>query len=202
MSSYYSIIKYVNNQWSNEYIAVGLIVRSSHQLFFKISERKLKFVQKLSPASFKLYEFSIHQLEDFVEKERTLVKQNSQGQLLQKESSINKSFFDHVYAYNLGLFQFSEPELIEKNFDQAAFDKYFSKIIDDSEEKEKQLQGKNEFEIKIEKKLYQPLKDKVDVDYKLRKGLLPSLYFDFHLDNIGVNGSIIASASIDINHHR
>ena len=28
------------------------------------------------------------------------------------------------------------------------------------------------------------------------------MYFDFLLDNIGVNGSIIASASIDINHHR
>lgn len=89
MSSYYSIIRYVNNQWSNENIAVGLMVLSNHHAFFKVSERKLKFVQKLNPASFKLFDFSINQLKKFVDKERNYLVQTYQESFLKKESLIN-----------------------------------------------------------------------------------------------------------------
>ena len=51
----------------------------------------------------------------------------------------------------------------------------------------------------LQQNFYLPLKDKIDVDYTLKKQQLPSLLFDFHLDGIGVNSAMYAVKSIDIN---
>src|SRR5690606_29150359 len=47
-----------------------------------------------------------------------------------------------------------------------------------------------------------PLEDIIDVDYKIEKKLIPSLFFDYKLNGIGITGSIYSVKCIDINSNR
>ncbi|EMR04146.1 hypothetical protein [Cesiribacter andamanensis] len=201
MKSFYSIVRYVSNQWSNENIAVGLLAVSGKKVFFQLSDRKLKLTQKLNPAAQRLLKFSLSQFEQFVEKEQDALVEKAQASLLAQSSKIDLAFAKQLHAYNTGILQFSVPELIDREFDQKSFGKYFVKIIDAQVPKKNEVQ-ESEFVRRIADKLYKPLEDKVDVNYTLQKQALPTLYFDYHLDNIGVNGAIIASSSIDLNNER
>ena len=204
MKSFYSIIRYVSNQWSNESIAVGLLVVSGQNIFFDISDRKIQLATKLNPQANNLLKFSVDQLKSFVEGEREKVLLKAQASLELEQPKLNIAFAEKLHQYNSGILQFSVPESINKEFDQEAFLRYFKKIVGGEEQPKVQKlpKRKSEFIRRIELKLYEPLRGKVDVDYPLTKNSLPSLYFDFHLDNIGVNGAIIASSSVDLNHEQ
>ena len=202
MKSFYSIIRYVSNQWSNESIAVGLLVVSGKDIFFKISDRKIRLAKNLNPQANKLLKFSLDQLSSFVESEKVRFQEKAQASLPLEQPKLNHSFAEKLHQYNSGVLQFSSPELINKEFNQEAFEKYYNRIVDAQEILPKEGDAKVEFIRRIQLNLYEPLMGKVDVDYELKKQSLPSLYFDYHLDNIGVNGAIIASSSIDLNHER
>ncbi len=202
MNSFYSIIRFVNNQWSNENIAVGLLAVSSEKIFFKVSDHKINFVKNLNPEPFKLLKFSLDQLKIFNQLEETKLREQHQLLILKENHPINHSFVEQLHHYNSGILQFSSPEKINKIFNHEIFDDYFKKIIDSSPEKESNKSKASEFQKAIKKNLHKPLKGIVDVDYPLKKKSLPDLYFDYRLENIGVNGSIIASASVDFNQER
>jgi len=202
MNSFYSIIRFVSNQWSSENIAVGLLVVSGEKLFFKISDRKLRLAKSLDANAQKLLKFSVSQLQDFVEGEKKIIRESNYTKLPLEKSKLNHAFVERLHRYSKGILQFSSPELINKTFDEASFLKYFGKMVDDSAQVANKKEQASRFKKNIERKLYKPLRDKVDVDYSLKKNTLPELYFDYRLENIGVNGAIIASASVDLNHDR
>lgn len=202
MKSFYSIIRYVSNQWSNESIAVGLLVISEKELFFEVSDHKIRLARNLNPKANKLLKFSVNQLSQFVASEKKKFQDNFQTNLPLEKPRLTLSFIKKLHQYNSGVLQFSAPEAINKEFNQEVFERYFNKIVGISEKPLEEKKVQSEFVRKIEKRLYDPLRDKIDVDYKLKKKSLPSLYFDYHLDNIGVNGAIIASSSIDLNNER
>jgi len=51
----------------------------------------------------------------------------------------------------------------------------------------------------VKENFYKPMRKQIDVDFTLSKQQLPSLFFDFHLDGIGVNGAMYAVKAIDLN---
>ena len=59
MENYISILRFVNNPLSDESIALGLIVVSENDVFFKMSAKKINFAKKLNPVSGKLLDFSL-----------------------------------------------------------------------------------------------------------------------------------------------
>jgi hypothetical protein len=199
MKSFYSVIRFVSNQWSNENIAVGLLVVTTNNFFFRISNRKMQIAKKLNPDAGKLLKFSIDQLDKFIESEKNKIQEKLQISLSLEKIQLDHAFIKRMHQYNQGVLQISEPELINKEFDQASFDSYFKKIVDQQEEQIKNPVIQSEFRRKIETKLYKPLAKRVDVNYEIKKNQLESLYYDFTFDNIGVNGALIGSASIDIN---
>ncbi|MEK6476033.1 hypothetical protein WJR50_00820 [Catalinimonas sp. 4WD22] len=202
MNSFYSIIRFVSNQWSNENIAVGLLIVSSEKLFFKVSDRKLRLAKSLDSNAQKLFRLSIKQLEDFVEGEKKIIRESNYSVLPLEKSKLNQAFVERLHRYSKGILQFSSPELINKDFDESSFLKYYGKMVDASEISHKRERVVTEFHRKIENRLHDPLRERVDVNYSLKKESLPNLYFDYDLENIGVNGAVIASASIDLNHDR
>lgn len=198
MKSFYSIIRYASNQWSNENITVGLLAVSEKDIFFETSDHKIRLAKNLNPQANKLLEFSIDQFSSFIEVEQRKFQNNFradewQPALLLEKPVLIHTLINKLYRYNSGILQFSALEFINKEFNQEVFEQYFNKIIgvpDSSSEEEK---VPSEFFRSIEKKLYEPLKDKIDVDYQLKKKSLPALYFDYHLDSIGVNGKVVCA---------
>jgi len=197
MESYYSILKFVNNPVSNESIAVGLIFISQDQVFFKYSEQKINFVKKLNPSVSKLFDFSVEQLNSYIKKDSLACS----GMLFQFPKNLNFNFLNRLSDYSNGILQFSKLSFVKDNVDQKVFLDYFSKFINNSfvELKQTEKDHLSPLRSKIEKSFYAPLKDKIDVEYTLKKKSLPSLFFDFKFDGLGVNGSMYATKSIDFN---
>jgi len=198
MSSYYSILKFVNNSLSGEYISIGLVAISDKNVFFRTSKNKVSIAHKLNPNSKNLLNFSLDKISDFICND----SKEQSNQLVKFEKTMNVEFLNRLSVYNNGIVQFSKPSMINMKLDQNSFDNLFEDVID-GYDLIKDKKGKlSVFKEKISKSLYAPLKEKVDVDYKLKKKSLPSLFFDFHFDSIGVNGAIYASKAIDFNHQQ
>lgn len=203
MESHYSILKFVNNPLSGENISLGLIVISDQDVYFRLSTQKLSIAKKLNPHSISLLEYSLEQLRNFLAYDLA----DQSYKLIQFKKTLDTSFLNRLSNYNNGILQFSKPSFIKATIDGSVFDSYFKKFIDDNivDEKLGEVEPqKNISQLKynIEQNLYIPLKDKIDVNYTLNKKVLPSLFFDFHLDGIGVNGAMYAAKSVDLNSNR
>lgn len=193
MMSYYSILKFINNEISQESISLGLVVISGQKLFFKVSSEKLKIANRLNPESKKLLVFSIKNLENHF-------KSNTNNLDFFAPKSIEyQEYLSRLSVYNNGIFQVSKPTYIKKEFDESSFKLYFENLIGKDKEDSTIINSPSLFKIDIEQKLHEPLKEQIDVNYTLKQKSLPSLFFDFHFDGLGYNGSIYGIKSIDLN---
>ena len=197
MESYYSILKYVNNPLSNEAIALGLLAVSNGEVYFQLSDQKLELAKKLNNKNYKLLDFSLKQFQEFLEAD----SQDESHFLIASKKQINKGFINKLSNYNNGILQFSKPEAINSEISTSVFINYFNRFIGEEPAQEIVL-PKSRFKNTIEKKLYEPLKNKIDVAFILKKKQLDTLFFDFHFDGIGVNGKIYAAKAIDFNSNR
>ncbi|QDK78325.1 hypothetical protein EXU85_06810 [Spirosoma sp. KCTC 42546] len=211
MASYYSILRFVNNPLSDESIALGLVVLTSDQIaettarrpgsemraMVRISEAKVDFAKKLNPGCVKLLHFSLSQIYRFFEQDLA----DQSGQIMQFPIRIEQKFLDRLANYNNGMLQFTKPAYIESTNIIELFDRYFAKFIEfniNPAQKEKESPS-SRLRMRIETDFYKPLRGKIDVDYTLHKKQLPSLYFNYHLEGIGVNGSMYALKALDLN---
>jgi len=195
MESYYSILRFVNNSISNEAIAIGLVFLSNDQLFSEISQSKVDFAKKLNPKASTLLDFTLKQLKIFLDEEA----KEQPDTLFKFPKRLNSEFLKRLSDYNNGLLQFSPPSYIKENITHSSFSVYFDKFIGSVNEVHSQKIERSVFQSVIEQKFCNPLKDRIDVNYTIKKKTLPSLFFDFKIDGIGVNGSIYAAKSIDFN---
>jgi len=197
MKSYYSIIKYVNNSLTNETISLGLIIVSNNEVFFHISPNKIELAKRLSSKNYKLLDFSLKQFKRFADKELTI----DNSVLFEKDKIIDYDYLSRLSNYNNGILQFSKPEIIDAIISYSDFLAYVKRFIgEDLPLAAKILESP--FKSLIKRKLYNPLESRIDVDFTLKKNQLESLFFDFHLDGIGVNGALYAAKAIDFNSNR
>jgi hypothetical protein len=209
MENYFSIVRFVNNPLSDESIALGLIVLTAGkqsgagsgtfeaQAMFRLSEAKVAFAKKLNPGSARLLDFSLKQLHSFL----SLELQDQTYRAIQFPVRVKHSFLERLSDYNNGILQFSKPRYIESSTIATAFDDYFARFIEPQALVPEQVKNvvESQLKVQVEKNFYQPLRGQIDVDYTLQKKQLPSLYFDFHLEGIGVNGAMYAVKAIDLN---
>ena len=203
MSSYYSVIQFVSNQWYRENVTIGLLAISGKNIFFRTAAQKIKLAESLNPEAKNILSFSLKQLNQFISSEQELVA-GSDERCIEVEQVLNEAYVERLHRYSNGIVRFSPPEFVGKAFDCNSFATYFQNIVGANKGAPSKSRRKSasSFFSEIEQRLHKPLENKVDVSFTLKKRSLPSLYFDFELENIGVNGSIIASASIDINKER
>lgn len=206
MAAYYSILRFVNNPLSDESIALGLVVLISDQVtgitaegnvMVRISEAKVDFAKKLNPSCVKLLHFSLNQIYRFFEHDLA----DQSGQIMQFPVRVEQKFLDRLANYNNGILQFTKPAYIESGNIIELFDRYFARFVEFNiapAQKDKESPS-SRLRLRIERDFYKPLKGKIDIDYTLRKKQLPSLYFNYHLEGIGVNGSMYALKALDLN---
>ncbi|MES2732351.1 MAG: hypothetical protein V4714_11395 [Bacteroidota bacterium] len=212
MESFISIIKFVSNPFSKESLAIGLLVLSRGQentpcVFFRASDRKMDLARKLNPEAYALFKFSLDTFSSFIQVNESRATRNKKDGLIYQEKldifplEISQEYMNRLAKYQNGAFQISGPEVIKKQFDLASFDTYFKKLVDASavEENQPSTRKKTDWQVQVETKLYIPLSSVIDVNYTLKKKHIPSLLSDFHLEAIGVNGSLYTVKSLDFN---
>ena len=198
MKSFYSIVRFYSNSLSKENIAIGLIMISGGRLFFKFSDDKIEFVSKLNPSISKLLNFSLSQIKNSLI-EPTL----NYKKIIVDDELFNLSYLERLSNYNNGLIQFDKPILINQVYDELKFNSFFEKYISIKNEKIVLPKEANSvFHNRIKTSLYEPLKDTIDVDKTIKKREIPSLYFNYHLDGLGVNGAIYTIKAIDLNSNK
>jgi hypothetical protein len=205
MNNAFSILKFVNNPLTGESISLGLVAISNDRVLFKISLEKSLLAKRLNTNNRKLLEFSMDQLTDYLNSEV-----ESSGRRERAKDQLGISFLDRLSRYNNGLLQFSRPEEVKDEIDQADFNRYFEQFIGRDIEELKSIQpGKIVATVKpsiqklnIENKFINPLRDRIDTNITIRKKQLPSLFFDFSVDGLGVNGALYVVKSIDLSEVR
>lgn len=195
MENVLSILKFVNNPISEENIALGLVVISNNKLFFKISSQKIELAKKLDSNSSKLLDLSLKQLRNYFAHDLEDKSMN----LIQFNSQVSRDFLIRLSKYNNGILQFSIPSYIKSEVSPQAFEDYFRRFIgEDPVEKLKALSEPSRLAINLHEKFREPLYERIDIDITIRKKQLPSLFFDFDLDGIGVNGALYVVKSVDL----
>lgn len=194
MKSFYSIIRFVNNPLSKENLAIGLIMISRKNIYFKFSHEKIQLVNKINPVNFNLLEYTVEKINFFIESE--LKKDVS---LFSDDIKINFEYLKRLSVYNNGFLQFDNPSVINMDFDEVRFNDFFHKYIDLLIKPVEKKEIDKSFSRKVRKVFQEPLNGLIDIDYKIEKEKIPGLFFDYKLDGIGLNGCIYSVKSIDLN---
>ena len=194
MKSSYSIIRFVNNPLSKENLAIGLIMISNNKVYYKFSNQKIQLVERINPVNFKLLEYTISKINNFIKNE---IEQ--EVSLFSDNHKVNFEYLKRLSIYNNGFLQFDNPSVINIDFDEVKFDEFFHKYIDLVIKPIEKKVIDNSFSKVIKKIFREPLKDIIDIDYKVKRTEIPNLFFDYKLDGIGYNGVIYSVKSIDLN---
>lgn len=197
MKSIYSIIRFINNPLSNENIAFGVVVISDGEILYRFSEDKINFISKLNPSVHKLMNFSIEKLKKSLD-----IGSKEEGKLIKSEILFSEEYLERLSVYNNGVIQFDKPTLINLSLKGDAFDNFFQKYISLKVSAKNRIRVVSELKSYIKSNFYIPLEKQIDVDYILEKKQIPSLYFNYHFDGLGINGSIFSAKSIDLNSNR
>lgn len=198
MNSFYTIVKIARGQTSHDSIAIGLIAFSDGSYEILFSDRKIKIARTLLGDDSDLIEFFETQLINWIDSlNKSLVTSES---LIFPEKAIGADYFDYLSRYSNNLIQFSKPFLLERKISGSDFKELFSLLIDNENQihLEKNV-NYEDFTERIRTNLIDEVKDKVHVYAKLTEKEIPSLYFPFDMDCIGMNGVITAAKSIDFN---
>ncbi len=194
MKSFYSIIRFVNNPLSKENLAIGLIMISGDKIYYRFSNEKIQLVNKLNPVNFKLLEYTIEKINNFIQNEL-----KNDVSLFSDDNKINFEYLKRLSVYNNGFLQFDNPSIINIDFDEIKFYDFFNKYIQLSYKTVEKKEVDKTFSKRIKQVFQEPLSGLIDIDYKIEKEKLPGLFFDYKLDGIGVNGVIYSVKSIDLN---
>lgn len=196
MKSYYSLIRYFNNSLSKENIVIGLIAISTTNVFYRFSESKIKLISKFSDHRDDLLHYNVKKLRDYLDV-------NVKDKLFVKENSYNlKEYIDRLSIYSNGLIQFDKPVELNMDVNEAFFNKFYDKYIGEFKSNARNKKVDQVFVQRVENKFRKPLEHIIDIDYRIEKKIIPSLFFDYKLNGIGVNGSVYSVKCIDINSNR
>jgi len=196
MKSYYSLIRYFNNSLSKENIVIGLIAISTTNVFYRFSESKIKLISKFSDHRDDLLNYNVKKIKDYLDI-------NVKDKLFVKENSYNlKLYIDRLSIYSNGLIQFDKPVELNMDVNEAFFNTFYDKYIGEFKSNARNKKVDQVFVQRVENKFSKPLEHIIDIDYRIEKRIIPSLFFDYKLNGIGVNGSIYSVKCIDINSNR
>ena len=198
MKSLLSIIYLQTNTVSLEKIAVGLLAISEHELFFQVSDHKLKLAGKLSNADvLKHAELSFALISTKVAETN---KENKSHSLIKNESLFTKEYINYLNKYSKGLMQFDEPKSFAGLIDKKMFKQLFIQFIGEWEEKPVNEKKIIHFNTAIKKQLSKPVfKEKTDINYTLNPDKITGLLKPQDITLISKNGNILAAQAIDFN---
>lgn len=196
MKSLLSIIYLQTNTVSGEKIAVGLLAVSENEVFFQVSDHKLKLVAKLSNADvLKHAEISFALINNKVAETN---KENKSHSLIKNDSLFTKEYISYLNKYSKGLMQFDVPKLYAGIIDKKIFKTLFQQFIGEWEEKPEVVKKVVQFHTVIKKQLNKPVfKQKVDIDYTLNPQKIAGLLKPLDITLISKNGNILAAQAID-----
>lgn len=130
MKPFLSIVKCTTNQFSNEFLAVGLIMVTKKGVYFDYSKEKIKLVPQLLVRETNSIEVFITNILEKIKEEVIQANQEIVSADTTKAQSIfTIDYFDYLSKYNNNLIQFTKPSTILESFIEKDFQRYFDNFI-------------------------------------------------------------------------
>jgi len=198
MKNFYTIVKFVPNKATSDSIAVGLLYFTNTDIQFYISDNKVKLLNKLINNKSINIKFIINQLK----KKVNYLNSNNNNELNLEQKILTESFISYLHTYSNGLLTFSEPKYLSSKLNKDSFSNLVSYLF--PEEKTVKIDNSisTNFErIKktVNKKLIQRVENKVHTNFLIDKKKLDTIFFNYEIDCIGLNGAFIGAKTIDFN---
>lgn len=195
MKSFYSILKLSPNIATEDSIAIGLLLFDGENFRTYFSSNKKRLANKLLDDKNLSLNFIIEQI---VEKCDELNNDKRDLQFFYKsERFIDISYFEYLSNYSNGIIQFSKPNLLYNKVDEIEFNKLVDFLFNESTLA--LLPGSDSFDRSmeiVEKKLINKVQNRVHTNYKFTPEIFPAIYFNYEMDCIGLNGSLVGAKSL------
>lgn len=199
MNPFYIILKIAKDTSSNDSVSIGLLAYTSGKYHLQFSSKKMKIAKSLISDDSDIVDFFQSQLTSRIDNLNTVIKSDD-SKLFPNINIYTEGYFDYLNRYSNNLVQFSKPFSLSKELSQNNFEELFQLLIgDDFAKSDLEASKWEEFGYRVRDRLIDRVKDSVHIYAKLTERVIPSLYFSFDLDCIGMNGVITAAKSIDFN---
>lgn len=200
METFYTIIKIAPNTMTDDCLSIGLLVFDNHIYTLKFSEERKKVLKQLMNDNGHVIDFIIKQITNYIQNLNNEYK-SSNTQLFTLNALLNSDYFNYLNNYSNGLLRFSKPTFLNDNINETTFLLLYNLLIDKNMENEISIKKipNGKFYETINNKLIKKVEDKIHTKFKINANLLPTMYFQYEMDCIGLNGVFVGAKSIPFN---
>lgn len=195
MKSFYSILKLSPNIATEDSIAIGLLLFDGEKFktYFSSSKKRLG-VKLINDENLNL-KFIIQQI---IEKCDELNNDKNDSQFFYKSERFHDiSYFEYLSNYSNGIIQFSKPNVLYNKVDENEFNKLIAFLFNEPASVKSPISSVVDHSKEvIEKNLINKVQDRVHTNYRFTPKLFPSIYFNYKMDCIGLNGSLVGAKSL------
>lgn len=185
---------------TDDCLSVGLLVCDGSKYWLRFSEARKSTLKHLMDENADVVDFIIKQITLHVQSLSNKINK-SDNNLFPLNSLLNSEFFNYLNKYSNGLLRFSKPSFLNDVISKEKFLKLFSLLIDKNIEREPKLKStlNEKFYATINKNLIEKVERKIHTKVKINSSILPSMYFQFEMDCIGLNGAFVGAKAIPFN---
>jgi hypothetical protein len=199
MKTFYSLIKVSPNPAAGDLLTIGIVVADQSGVFVKLSDNKLKTAHSLLTENSALINFIIKQITHKSIEANKLIAENK-TLLFENNHLFNPEYFGYLSRYSNNLIQFTQPVALFDTITPESVEKLFCLFVDSEIQIESKVDNKETIFIeKIERNLVSRVKNRVHTNFYFDDKIIPSLYFRFEMDCIGLNGVITGAKSLYFN---
>lgn len=197
MQTFYSIIKIAPNTMTDDSLSIGLLAWDGSKYWLQFSEEKKSGVKRLIHQNSEVVDFAVKQITQQINKLNKDITKGKQ-ELFPLTDLLSSDYFSYLNSYSNGLLRFSKPSFLNETINKENFLKLFvmfidQNVINDTISKQK---SDKKFLTIIKERLINKVSGKIHTEIKIDNKILPSLYFPYEMDCLGMNGVLVGAKSI------
>ena len=200
MQTFYTIIKIAPNTMTDDCLSIGLLVCDGSKYWLQFSEDRKNASKRLMDENASAVDFIVKQISLHIQKlNKEIIKSNTE--LFPLNSLLNSEYFSYLNNYSNGLLRFSKPSFLNDVINEEKFLKLFALLIDKNIERGPRVKdiANESFYAAINKNLIKKVEKNIHTKVNINSATLPSMYFQYEMDCIGLNGAFVGAKSIPFN---
>jgi hypothetical protein len=197
MKAFYTIIKVAPNTVTGDTVSIGLLLFQKNRFWLKFSDDKKNVSKRLINNNPEVVDFVVKKIILEIKKQNAECVKSDKS-IFPLDRILNSQYFTYLNTYCNGVLQFSAPSLLNDTIDKDKFEKLFELLIDNSVPESNKAKNKisDTFYSAINKNLIKKVNKQVHTNVNITASFIPSMYFHYEMDCIGLNGQLIGAKSI------
>jgi hypothetical protein len=198
MKNFYSILRFIPNKATEDSIAIGVVMAINNKVFSHFSDGRVGLASKLIRNNDVNVKFIANQIAKKIQN----ISNQSNGELSVNMNFINEAYFSYLNKYSNGLLSFSKPAYVSSDITESNYHQLIHYFFPEDKLQLKCKVDTTKSSItsireKVDVKLIERVKDRVHTHFTFDEKNLDTIYFNFEIDCIGLNGAFIGAKTVD-----